>query len=105
MSRELGLSLEGTVSPRVLAKVVYAGATASFPQAEEDLRHLADLAISSERIRRACHRVGDERIGEHEAEQSALELGNQLQKFVAVIHRSRLYGHLVKSCYHRTQSK
>jgi len=67
------LSLEGTVSPRVLAKVVYAGATASFPQAEEDLFNLADLSISSERIRRACHRVGNERIAEHEAEQSAYQ--------------------------------
>lgn len=69
----MGLSLEGNVSPRVLAKVVYAGATASFPQAEEDLQHLADLSISSERVRRACHRVGDQRIAEHEAYQLAYE--------------------------------
>lgn len=69
----MGLSLEGTVSPRVLAKVVYAGASASFPQAEEDLLQLADLSISSERVRRACHRVGDERIAQHEADQSAYQ--------------------------------
>jgi len=69
----LGLSLEGTVSPRVLAKVVYAGATASFPQAEQDLLHLANLSISSERVRRACHRIGDERIAEHDTQQAAYE--------------------------------
>ena len=63
--------MEGTVSPRVLAKVVYAGATASFPQAEQDLLNLADLAIRSERVRRACHGVGNERIAEHQADQAA----------------------------------
>lgn len=57
----------------MLAKVVYAGATASFPQAEQDLLNLADLCISSERVRRACHRVGHERIAQHEAEQAAFE--------------------------------
>ena len=67
------MSLEGTVSPRVLAKVVYAGATASFPQAEQDLFHLAHLSISSERVRRACHRVGAERVAAHEADQMAYE--------------------------------
>ena len=67
------MSLEGTVSPRVLAKVVYAGATASFPQAEQDLLNLANLSIRSERIRRASHRVGDERIAEHQSEQTAFQ--------------------------------
>lgn len=73
LSRELALSLEGTVSPRVLAKVVYAGSTASFPQAEQDLLNLANLSIRSERVRRACHRVGSERIAEHQADQTAFE--------------------------------
>ena len=57
----------------MLAKVVYAGATASFPQAEQDLRNLANLSISSERVRRACHRIGDERIAEHDTQQAAYE--------------------------------
>ena len=63
------MSLEGTVSPRVLAKVVYAGAAGSFPQAEQDLLNLADLSVSSERVRRACHRVGEERIAAHQVGQ------------------------------------
>ena len=53
--------------------MVYAGATDSFPQAEEDLRNLADLSISSERVRRACHRTGDERIAEHQRQQAEYE--------------------------------
>ena len=68
------MAIEDTVSPRVLAKVVYAGAAAgSFAAASGELRHLADLAISDERVRRACQRVGCERIEHHQRMQRAFE--------------------------------
>jgi len=53
------VAVEDTVSPRVLAKMVYAGTTAvSFSQASQDILHLVNLAISDERVRRACGHVG-----------------------------------------------
>ena len=49
-SAELGLAVEDTASPRVLAKMVLAGTiAASFDAASQDLKHLANLAISDER--------------------------------------------------------
>jgi hypothetical protein len=73
-SAELGLAIEETVSPRVLAKMVYAGtAAAAFEAARADLKALAGLAISAERIRRACLHVGAERIEHHQRMQQAFE--------------------------------
>ena len=58
--------MEDTVSPRVLAKMIHAGTSAaSFAAAAQDLARLAGLAISDERVRRACQRIGSERI-EHQ---------------------------------------
>lgn len=66
--------MEETVSPRVLAKVVYAGTAATaFEAASTDLKALAHLAISAERIRRACLHVGAERIEHHQRMQQAFE--------------------------------
>ncbi len=66
-SAELGLAVEDTVSPRVLAKMVYSGtSSASFAEASENLAKLADLSISSERVRRACRRVASDRIDHHQ---------------------------------------
>ena len=60
---ELGLRVEATVSPRVEKKMVYAGAcSTSFEQGQKDLKHLADLEIKSERIRRATTRNGKTRL-------------------------------------------
>ena len=68
------MSVEDTVSPRVLAKMVYAGTTAvSFAKASRDLENLADLAISDERVRRACGRVGGDRVDEHQRLQAAFQ--------------------------------
>jgi hypothetical protein len=68
----LGLAVEDTVSPRVLAKMVYSGASAaSFTAASKDLANLANLSISDERVRRACRRIAGERIGQHERLQEA----------------------------------
>jgi hypothetical protein len=73
-SAELGLAVEDTVSPRVLAKMAWAGTSAaSFAAASQDLVHLADLSISDERVRRACGHVGHDRIEEHQRLQEAFE--------------------------------
>jgi hypothetical protein len=70
----LGLAVEDTVSPRVLAKMVWAGTSAaSFGAASKDLSHLSDHSISDERVRRACGHVGSDRIGEHQRLQGAFE--------------------------------
>ena len=70
----MGLAVEETVSPRVLAKMVYAGTAApAFEAASQALQSLAGLAISEERIRRACLHVGVERIEHHQQMQQAFE--------------------------------
>ena len=73
-SAELGLAVEDNVSPRVLAKMVYSGTSAaSFAEASKDLAKLADLAISDERVRRACTRVASDRIDQHQRLQEAYQ--------------------------------
>jgi hypothetical protein len=68
------LAVEDTASPRVLAKMVYSGASAaSFAAASNDLANLANLSISAERVRRACGRVGDDRIDCHQRQQEAFQ--------------------------------
>ncbi len=52
--------------------MVYSGTlAASFARASTDLSSLAELSISTERVRRACHRVGEERIDHHQRLQDA----------------------------------
>lgn len=54
--------------------MVYAGTQSrSFPQAERDLKHLAELEISEQRIARATKRIGQERVTERKAEERAWE--------------------------------
>jgi hypothetical protein len=61
------LAIEDTVSPRVLAKMIYSGSSAaSFVEASDDVAELANIKITSERIRRACHRVARDRIDHHQ---------------------------------------
>jgi hypothetical protein len=68
------LVVEETVSPRVLAKMVYAGTAApAFEAASKDLMSLAGLLISAERVRRACQHVGAERIDHQQRMQQAFE--------------------------------
>jgi len=53
---------------------VYAGTQAtSFPQGSRDLKELAELDISAERVRRATERIGDERVAERDAQAAAYE--------------------------------
>lgn len=55
-------------SPTALKKVIYAGTqAASFPQGSRDLKELAELEVSPERVRRATERIGDERVAERDA--------------------------------------
>jgi len=73
-SAELGVAVEDTVSPRVLVKMVYSGTTAvSFAKASRDLANLSNLKISDERVRRACGRVGDDRINQQQRLQEAFQ--------------------------------
>jgi hypothetical protein len=73
-SAELGLAVEDTASPRVLAKMVYSGTSAaSFVAASNDLEQLANLSIRPERVRRACGHVGADRIEHHQRQQEAFE--------------------------------
>ena len=61
-------------SPRALKKVVYAGTQArSFPQSSCDLKELAELDVSAERVRRATERIGYERVVERDAQAAAYE--------------------------------
>ena len=66
--------MEYDYSPTALKKIVYAGTqAASFPQGSRDLKELAELEVSSERLRRATERIGDERVAERDAQAAAYE--------------------------------
>jgi hypothetical protein len=68
------LAVEDTVSPRVLAKVVYSGCSAaSYFEASNYLAELANLKIGVERVRRACNRVASDRIEHHQRLQEAYQ--------------------------------
>lgn len=61
-------------SPTALKKIVYAGTQAtSFPQGARDLKELAELDVSAERVRRATERIGTERVLERDAQAAAYE--------------------------------
>lgn len=54
--------------------MVYSGVSAaSFATASQDLANLANLSISAERVRRACGRVGGDRVAQHQRLQEAFE--------------------------------
>jgi len=57
-----------------VSRVVYAGTqAASFPQGSRDLKELAELGVSSERVRRATEKIGAERVAERDAQVAAYE--------------------------------
>ena len=61
-------------SPTALKKATYAGTqAASFPHGSRDLKELAELDVSPERLRRATERIGDERVAERDAQAAAYE--------------------------------
>jgi len=69
LSKLLGIEPDSQLTPAALAKVVHAGAHAcSFRQAEVDLLALAELPVSSQRVRRATERIGHERVAQRDEE-------------------------------------
>ncbi len=61
----LGIEPDSQLTPAALKKVVHAGVHAgSFRQAEADLHVLAELSVSSQRVRRATERIGHERVAQ-----------------------------------------
>lgn len=59
----MGLAVEDTVSPRNLQKMICAGTrAASFEEASDALQELAEVQISSDRVRRACGHVGQDLV-------------------------------------------
>jgi len=65
MTHVLGMEADDTLSPGLLRKVTHAAASSSsFAAAEIDLRVLAEVNVSSARIRRAAEGVGEERVAE-----------------------------------------
>jgi len=65
----LGIEPDSQLTPGALKKVVYAGCHAgSFRQAEADLLALAELPVSSQRIRRVTERIGHERVAQRDKE-------------------------------------
>ena len=72
MCKLLGIEPDSQLTPGVLKKVVHAGVHAgSFRQAEADLHALAELSVSSQRIRRATERIGHERVARRDEEVEA----------------------------------
>jgi len=68
------LDVDYDYSPTALKKVVYSGAQAtSFSQGSRDLHKLAELDVSTERVRRATERIGKERVAERDAQAAAYE--------------------------------
>lgn len=66
------MDVEYDYSPTAWKKVTYAGAqSTSFSQGSRDLKELAELEVSSERVRRATERIGDERVTQRDAQAAA----------------------------------
>jgi hypothetical protein len=87
-TKDLGVEPDANVSPGVLKKMVYTGSHAtSFQQGSGDLEELAEVEISSGRVRRATEKIGNERAAERDAEVEdwqRLTLPEQQQKPAAL---------------------
>ena len=72
-SQSLGID-RSSYSPALQAKIAFAGANQkSYPQAEQALRELAELAVSDKQTRRVCKTIGAERVSERDAEVAAYQ--------------------------------
>lgn len=70
----LGMGPDETLSPALAKKVVHVAAcSASFQQAEEDLRVLAEVQVSANRIHRVAQRIGSERVADSRAAVTAYQ--------------------------------
>lgn len=83
-AKDLGIEADANISPGVLRKTVHAGSHApSFQQGSKDLDELAEVEISTGRVRRATEKIGGERAAERDAEVEqwqALSIPEQQQK-------------------------
>jgi hypothetical protein len=72
-TKDLGIEVDASVSPGILKKMVYAGSHGAFEHASADLRELAEITISADRIRRATEKIGNERVKERDQDVQAFE--------------------------------
>ncbi len=81
-SKSLGIDLQ-ILSPRLLKKVVYAGANSvSFEQGSAFLLNLAEQSIDAQTVRRTTERIGEERLAQRDLQvESYLDL--------SLLHRDR----------------
>lgn len=69
LAGRLGLPARGTVTPKILQKMVWAGSNlGSYEIAEDAMRELGGVSISLRRIRRVVNQVGDQRVAERAAD-------------------------------------
>lgn len=65
---------ESQLSPALLKKVVHAGAhSISFRQAADDLKSLAEVTVSAQRVRRATAEIGRERVAQSAVQAAAFD--------------------------------
>ena len=69
----IGVDADCNVTPLLLRKVVYAGSHSSFKQAAEGLDVLAEVSISSQRVRRCTEKIGNERVAQVEQAAASFE--------------------------------
>ena len=74
MTRVIGVEVDCPFTPAMLRKVAYAGSqSVSFVQATKDLKTLAEVKVSRERVQRWTKRIGEERVGEVERQAEAYQ--------------------------------
>jgi hypothetical protein len=82
LDERLKLGTEG-YSPRLLAKIEYAGANeSSFAQAHRSLEVLAELSISTKHVWRITQRLGRERGQQRDAAVTAMQAGDLKPRYI-----------------------
>jgi hypothetical protein len=70
----MGLAARATVTPKLLQKMIWAGANlSSYEMAAEAMQALAEQPISTRRIRRQVEAIGQARIAERERHVESLQ--------------------------------
>jgi len=74
VAAKVGLSARATVTPKLLQKMIWAGANlSSYEEAAESMQELAEQPISARRIRRQVTAIGQGRIAEREQQVESLK--------------------------------
>ena len=74
MAAQVGLSARATVTPKLLQKMIWAGANlSSYEQAAESMQELAEQPITARRIRRQVTTIGQARVAEREQQVESLK--------------------------------